>query len=40
MNDLLSESEIEEWLSHDPETISVEEIQTLPHAIEVADRCR
>ncbi len=40
MEDLLSDAELAEWLSHNPETITVEEIQVLPHAIDVADRCR
>ncbi len=40
MHDLLSDDELEEWLSRDPETITVEEIQALPHAIDMADRCR
>lgn len=38
--DLLSEDDRKAWLSYDPETITVEQIQVLPHAIEVADRCR
>lgn len=37
---LLSEDDRRIWLSHDPETITVEEMQQLPRAIEVADRCR
>lgn len=37
---LLLEEELQQWLSQDPETITVEEIQSLPHAIEVADHCR
>jgi hypothetical protein len=40
MRSELSDAEIREWLSHDPDEISVEEIQALPHAIDVADRCR
>ena len=40
MHDLLSPAELQEWLSRVPETITVEEIQSLPHAIEIADRCR
>ncbi len=38
--DLLSEDDQKVWLSHDPETITVEQIQVLPHATEVADTCR
>lgn len=40
MGDLLSEEQLREWLSHEPETITVLEIQALPRAIDVADRCR
>ena len=34
------DSETVRWLSHDAATITVEEIEVLPHAIDVADRCR
>lgn len=40
VDDLLSEDDRRAWLSHDPETISVEQMQTLPRAMDVADRCR
>lgn len=40
MHDLLSEAELRQWLSQDPETITVEQVQSLPHALEIADRCR
>ena len=38
--DLLSDDDERVWLAHDPETINVEQLQELPHAIEMADRCR
>lgn len=40
MDEELSREELREWLSHKPETITVEQIQVLPRAIDVADRCR
>ena len=40
MHEELSPEQLREWLSYDPETITVEQIQALPHAIDVADRCR
>ena len=40
MQEELSPEELREWLSRNPETITVEQIQRLPHAIDVADRCR
>ena len=40
MDDLLTEPERREWLARDPETITVEQVQELPDAIAVADRCR
>jgi hypothetical protein len=40
MHDLLTEEELDLWLSQDPETVTVEQVQALPRAIEVADRCR
>jgi hypothetical protein len=40
MYEALSRDELREWLSHDPERLTVEELQALPHAIDVADRCR
>ena len=40
MHEALSQDELRAWLSRDPESITVEELQALPHAIEVADRCR
>lgn len=40
MHDLLTEDELDLWLSQDPETVTVEQVQALPRAIDVADRCR
>ena len=40
MDDLLDDAERREWFAHDPQTITVEEVQELPDAIAVADRCR
>lgn len=40
MLDLLTEDELDLWLSQDPETVTVEQVQALPRAIDVADRCR
>ncbi len=40
MHEELSPDELGQWLAEDPEGITVEEVQALPHAIDVADRCR
>ena len=40
MDELLSPEERSAWLSRDPERLTVEELQALPRAIAVADRCR
>ncbi len=40
MHDLLTDEELDVWLAQDPETVTVEQVQALPRAIEVADRCR
>lgn len=40
MHDEFTQAELREWLSHDPATMTVEEIQRLPRSIEVADHCR
>ena len=40
VHDEYTQAELREWLSHDPATMTVEEIQRLPRSIEVADHCR
>jgi len=40
MDEELTHEQLREWLSYEPETITVQEIQALPQAIDVADRCR
>jgi hypothetical protein len=40
MHATLSEDELHQWLSQKPERLTVEKLQALPHAIDVADRCR
>lgn len=40
MQALLSDEERAQWLSHDPDSLTVETLQSLPHATDIADRCR
>lgn len=39
-DDLLSPAERDEWLAHEPTTMTAEKVQRLPGARELADRCR
>ena len=40
MHATLTQDELRQWLSQKPENLTVERLQALPHAIDVADRCR
>ena len=36
----LTQEELRTWLAADPDEVTVEELQRLPRAIEIADQCR
>jgi hypothetical protein len=40
MDELLTSAELRQWLARDPDDISVTEVQALPRAEAIADRCR
>ncbi len=40
MHGELTPDELRQWLSQDPETVTVEDIQALPRSSDVADHCR